>query len=291
MSSRAAAALMSLCAIFTCNSAAADTTRVVAPAEDPSGPVLAPRSGGRTLIWSDEFAGPAGAFNSAARWTFATGGNGWGNNELQCYTNSRKNSATNGQGQLVISAVRTWGHRCDGGTWNRWTSARITTQKKFTVTHGRLVIRAKLPAGAGAWPAFWALGANLPTVGWPRAGEIDVMEFTGNRPTVTTSAVHAARTNGTHWYSTRTAPSSKTLTSQFHVYAVDWTSRSMTFSRDGITTGQITRAEVTKWATWPFDKPFFLLVNLAMGGTYAGNVPSTLTSTQRYVIDYVRVYR
>lgn len=282
---RTAAALMSLCAMFTCNGAVAEP-QSAAPA-----PARAVVPAGRTLLWSDEFNGDAGTFPTAYRWTFAEGGAGWGNNELQCYTKSRKNSATNGKGQLVITALRTYGHLCVGGTRNSFTSARITTQRSFTTTHGRLEIRAKLPAGAGAWPAFWALGANLPRVGWPRSGEIDVMEFTGNRPTITTSAVHAARTNGTHWHSTRTARASKTLTTAYHVYAVEWTSRSLTFFRDGVSTGQITRAEVTRWATWPFDKPFYLLVNLAMGGTYAGKVPSTLTAPQRYYIDYVRVYR
>lgn len=282
---RAVAAMMSLCAMLTCNGAVSEEQ---AP---PSAERVAPVASSRSLIWSDEFSGPAGAFTSAANWTFAEGGGGWGNNELQCYTKLRQNSATNGQGQLVITALRNKTQVCAGGTINAFTSARITTQKSFTVTYGRLEIRAMLPAGAGAWPAFWALGANLPTVGWPRAGEIDVMEFTGNRPTTTTSAAHAARTDGTHWYSTRTAPASKTLSSTFHTYAVEWNSKSLTFLRDGVATGQINRAEVTKWATWPFDKPFFLLINLAMGGTYAGSVPATLTAPQHYVIDYVRVYR
>lgn len=282
---------MSLCAILTCNSAAADTPSGTPAPGYETVPVTTPRVTGRTLVWSDEFTGASGASASASKWSFAEGGGGWGNKELQCYTKLRQNSATNGQGQLVITALRNRTYVCAGGTRNAFTSARITTQNKFTLTHGRLEIRAKLPSGAGAWPAFWALGANLPTVGWPRAGEIDIMEYTGNRPTLTTSAVHAARLNGTHWYSTRIAPPSKTLSTRFHVYAVEWNSKSLTFLRDGVATGQITRAEVTRWATWPFDKPFFLLVNLAMGGTYAGPVPSTLTTPQRYVVDYVRVYR
>ena len=117
------------------------------------------------------------------------------------------------------------------------------------------------------------------------------MEFTGNRPTVTTSAAHLAAYSGQHWYATRTSATSKTLTSQFHVYAVNWTSTSLTFYRDSTLVGRITRAEVVRHGVWPFDKPFYLLINLAMGGAYAGKVPLTLTSTQRYVIDYVRVYR
>lgn len=289
MTWRAAAAALTACALLTCNSASAavsSTSRLVG-----SDPTPGARLVGRTLIWSDEFGGLAGTRPDPARWTFAEGGGGWGNNELQCYTTSRRNSATNGTGQLVITAVRNYSTVCAGGTVNRWTSARISTQNKFTVTHGRLEVRAKLPSGAGAWPAFWALGANLPLVGWPRSGEIDVMEFTGNRPTITTSAIHAARGNGSHWYSARTAPRSTTLTSAFHTYAAEWTATAITFFRDGVATGQITKAEATQWATWPFDKPFFLILNLAMGGTYAGSVPTSLTTSQRFSIDYVRVYR
>lgn len=276
-------------ALLTCSSAVAATPPTFRLLS--SGPATDARVAGRTLIWSDEFNGPAGTPPSSTWWSYAEGGGGWGNNELQCYTKASRNAATNGQGHLVITALRNYATVCAGGTKNRWTSARISTQRKFTVTHGRLVIRAKLPSGAGAWPAFWALGANLPQVGWPRSGEIDVMEFTGNQPTITTSAIHAARRNGTHWYSTRTAPRSTTLTSAFHTYAAEWTSTAITFFRDGVATGQITKAEATRWASWPFDKPFFLILNLAMGGTYAGSVPATLTASQRFSIDYVRVYR
>ncbi|MCW2755684.1 MAG: hydrolase [Marmoricola sp.] len=282
MPSRTVAALLALFAVFIPGSTPSVATPTAAP--------VMRASSVRSLVWSDEFTGPAGASTSSAKWTFAIGGGGWGNNELQCYTSSRANASTNGQGQLVISALRTPGHLCADGHRNAFTSARITTQKSFTVTHGRLEIRAKLPAGAGSWPAFWALGADQPQVGWPRCGEIDVMEHTGNRPYVTTSAAHLASYLGAHWYTTRISPSSTTLSSRFHVYAVDWTSNSLTFYRDSVVTGVITRAQVTRHGTWPFDKPFYLLLNLAMGGTYAGPVPAGVTSPQRYVIDYVRVY-
>ncbi|MFL6025069.1 MAG: glycoside hydrolase family 16 protein [Marmoricola sp.] len=273
---RTVVGLMSLVAILGLTSASAEA---------------GPTAGATTsLVWSDDFSGPAGAFDSASRWTFATGGGGWGNAELQCYTKSRDNAATNGQGQLVISALRTPLHLCSDGHLNGYTSARLSTQNSFSVTHGRLEIKAKLPAGAGAWPAFWALGSNEWTVGWPNCGEIDVMEYTGNRPTVTTSAVHLAAYDGSHWYSTHTSTTSTTLSSQFHVYAVNWTSDSLTFYRDKTLLSTITRAQVMQHGVWPFDKPFYLLINLAVGGIYAGPVPSTTVFPQRYVIDYVRVY-
>ncbi|MCW2854677.1 MAG: hydrolase [Marmoricola sp.] len=280
MSPRTVAALLALGAVLSWGS----SPSVATPATTPVAMTAL------SLVWADEFNGPAGAFQNAAGWTFAIGGGGWGNNELECYTSSRANAATNGNGQLVISALRTPGHVCADGHVNAFTSARITTQKSFTVTHGRLEIRAMLPPGAGAWPAFWALGADQPQVGWPRCGEIDVMEYAGNRPTVTTSAAHISSYLGAHWYTSRISPSSVTLSSRFHVYAVDWTSNSLTFYRDSVVIGVITRAQVLQHGTWPFDKPFYLLLNLAMGGTYAGPVPASVTSPQRYVIDYVRVY-
>lgn len=283
MPRRSFAALVSVCVLFTWNSAPFAVRPTAAPAvRDASA---------RRLIWSDEFGGAAGTFTNHAGWTLATGGGGWGNHERECYTTSRSNASTNGKGQLVITALRTPGHLCADGHRNSFTSARITTQASFTVTHGRLEIRAKLPSGAGAWPAFWAIGADQAEVGWPRCGEIDVMEYTGNRPTVTTSAAHLARYAGPQWYTTRVAPASTTLATRFHVYAVDWTSNSLTFFRDNVVTGVITRAQVVRHGIWPFDRPFYLLLNLAMGGTYAGSVPARLTSPQRYVIDYVRVYR
>lgn len=274
MRARALAVAMSLCAATVLTSATAT-----------------PAAAGRSLVWSDDFGGPAGEFRNSGGWTLATGGGGWGNGELQCYTTSRDNSATNGKGQLVITALRQPLHLCSDGHLNNFTSARLSTQNSFTLTHGRLEVRAKLPAGAGTWPAFWALGANLYSVGWPACGEIDVLEYTGTRPTLTTSAAHLAAYDGSHWYATRTAPPSSTLSTQFHVYAVDWTSTALTFSRDKTVIGTITRAEVTQHGVWPFDKPFFLLLNLAIGGTYAGAVPLTTPFPQRYVIDYVRVYR
>jgi beta-glucanase (GH16 family) len=271
---RAVAGLLSVCAIFALGTATTGSTAVAT----------------RSLVWSDEFSGPAGTFPGASRWTPQTGGGGWGNGEAQCYTNSPDNASTNGQGQLVITALRTPLHWCSDGHLNNFTSARLTTERSFSVTHGRLEVRAKLPSGAGAWPAFWALGANEWSVGWPQCGEIDVMEYTGNRPSVTTSAAHVAAYDGSHWYATRTSPTSTTLSSQFHVYAVDWTSSSLTFYRDKVVIGTVTRAQVTQHGAWPFDKPFFLLINLAVGGTYAGPVPSTTSFPQRYLIDYVRVY-
>lgn len=290
MRTRALAALISGSAVLAC--AGSVVARDVSPAVSAAsvGAANSMTVTGRSLIWSDEFNTAAGTRPSSARWTFVTGGGGWGNGESQCYTTSRSNAATNGLGQLVISALRTPGHVCTDGHVNAFTSTRITTQSTFSVTHGRLEIRAKLPAGAGAWPAFWALGTNIRRVGWPRSGEIDVMEYTGNRPTVTTSAAHLATYLGWHWYTTRISPASTTLSSRFHVYAVEWSSSSLTFYRDRTVTGTITRAQVLRHGPWPFDRPFFLLLNLAMGGTYAGKVPAGVTSPQRYVIDYVRVY-
>ena len=248
------------------------------------------QTSGRTLVWSDGFNTRAGKSPDSGKWHFDLGGNGWGNTELQCYTSSRVNASTDGHGKLVISAVKDPNHNCGNSTHNTYTSARITTQNSFNITHGRLQIRAKVPAGVGTWPAFWALGSNINTVGWPHSGEIDVMEYVGRLPYRSTSSVHGMAWDTSHWYMTRVHASTKKLSAGFHTYAVDWTSTKMTFLVDGKATGSVTKKDVLKHGEWVFDKPFYLLTNLAVGGMLGGAVPSSTTWPQKLVIDYIRVY-
>jgi len=248
------------------------------------------------LVWRDEFNGVTGSAPSSARWGFQTGGNGWGNKELQCYTNSRSNSALDGSGHLVIRAVHhKTSFKCADGSKNKWTSAKLTTEGKFSQKYGRLEVRAKLPTGKGTWPAFWGLGINNKQVGWPRSGEIDVMEYIGNRPTESSASISSERRPGQpapnhRYFQAKYKVASQALTKAFHTYAVDWTPTSMTYSRDGKIFGRVTKAQVTKTAKWPFDQKFFLVLNLAMGGNYGKKVPASLTATQKYTVDYVRVY-
>lgn len=242
------------------------------------------------LVWSDEFDGPEGELPDPGNWGFETFGDGSGNEELQCYTSVPGNVSTDGDGHLVITAIEQPGHQCVDGHTTDYTSARITTQGKHTWQHGRLEVRAKVPAGIGTWPAFWALGADKPEVGWPAAGEIDVMEYVGQDPTNVLGTIHGPTESGERWYLSTDTDVSESLAEDFHVYAVEWSDTEMVWSLDGDEYGRITRDAVEEQGEWVFDKPFYLLLNLAIGGTLGGTVPPETTFPQSYVVDYVRVY-
>jgi beta-glucanase (GH16 family) len=196
------------------------------------------------------------------------------NNEVQAYTNSSDNLKVN-SGNLLIQAKKS-------GT--SWTSARIKSQGLRSFKYGKIEFRAKLPSGIGPWPAAWLLGANIDTAGWPGCGEIDVMEWKGTTPTVVGHATHSPSRNGGNPIQTTASVSNPST--GFHTYAVFWETGKVTFSVDGTTTGT--------WSTPDspvFEKEFFLLLNLAMGGSYVGNtIDSSLTSAEYYV-DYVRVFQ
>jgi beta-glucanase (GH16 family) len=223
------------------------------------------------LVWSDEFDGTT--LNSA-NWTPEIMAPYANNNEVQAYTDSSDNLKVD-SGSLLIQAKKTSGN---------WTSARIKSKGLRSFKYGKIEFRAKLPAGIGPWPAAWLLGSNIDTAGWPGCGEIDVMEWKGTTPTVVGHATHSPSRNGSNPIQT-TATVSNPSTA-FHTYAVLWEAGKVTFSVDGATTGT--------WSTPDspvFEKEFFLLLNLAMGGSYVGNtIDSSLTSAQYYV-DYVRVFQ
>jgi beta-glucanase (GH16 family) len=223
------------------------------------------------LVWSDEFDGTT--LNSA-NWTPEIMAPYANNNEVQAYTDSSDNLKVD-SGSLLIQAKKTSGN---------WTSARIKSKGLRSFKYGKIEFRAKLPAGIGPWPAAWLLGSNIDTAGWPGCGEIDVMEWKGTTPTVVGHATHSPSRNGSNPIQTTAAVSNPSTA--FHTYAVLWEAGKVTFSVDGTTTGT--------WATPDspvFEKEFFLLLNLAMGGSYVGNtIDSSLTSAQYYV-DYVRVFQ
>ena len=224
-----------------------------------------------SLVWSDEFDGVS---LNAANWIPETGGGGWGNNEVQTYTDSANNLRVE-NGNLVLEAKK---------SGNSWTSARIKSQGLRSFKYGKIEFRAKLPTGIGPWPAAWMMGNNISSAGWPGCGEIDVMEWKGTTPTVVGHATHSPSRSGGNPIQTTATVSNPSTT--FHTYAVLWEPGRVTFSVDGTDTGT--------WATPDspvFEKEFFLLLNLAMGGSYVGNnIDSSLTSAQYYV-DYVRVYQ
>lgn len=243
-------------------------------AQKPSGP-----SQYGKLIWSDEFK-QAGAPDST-KWNYNFGRGcpdncGWGNNELQYYTNSRKNVWVE-DGRLHIKAIR------ENFKDAAFTSARLLTKNKFEFTYGRVEVRAKLPAGIGTWPAAWMLGANIDQVDWPSSGEIDIMEHKGYKP---------GEMYGTFHYPGRSGEKAdgKTImlddvSSDFHVYAAEWSADAISIYADGKLIHTLKND-----ASLPFHKPFFILLNFAMGGGFGGPVDPAFTEAV-YEVDYVRVYQ
>ncbi len=234
------------------------------------------------VIWSDEFNGPTNAPPDASKWTYDVGGGGWGNHELEIYTKNPQNAFQDGNGHLVIQAIKT-----EAG---EFTSARLKTQGKFTVKYGKVEARMKIPRGQGMWPAFWMLGENIATVGWPKCGEIDVMENIGKEPGVVHGTVHGPGYSGSGGISSKYAlPDGRPLSEDFHVYAAEWSPDAIRFFLDGQVYGTVTPGSLPKGTAWVYDHPFFLLVNLAVGGGWPGNPDETTKFPQRLVVDWVRV--
>jgi beta-glucanase (GH16 family) len=230
------------------------------------------------LIFSDEF-DTTGSPNTN-KWTYDIGASGWGNNESQYYT-SRTDNVVIANGILKIIAKK------ESYQGAEYTSTRMKTQGKFDFKEGKVEVRAKLPQGGGTWPAIWMLGSNISTVGWPACGEVDIMEHAGNRQGIVQSAMHTPSSFGN-----TINVGSQTLadvSTAFHVYAVEWTSEKMVFSVDGVV--HYTYNPSTKnSSTWPFDVNQFLILNVAMGGTFGGAIASNFTESSME-IDYVRVYQ
>lgn len=235
------------------------------------------------LLWSDEFSGAKGQKPDPSKWTYDIGGNGWGNKELETYTSSAQNAFLDGDGHLIIRAIK--------GADGRITSARLKTEGLFSFTYGRAEARMKLPRGQGMWPAFWMLGADIAQVGWPACGEIDIMEGLGREPAIVHGTVHGPGYSGAHGISAQyTLPGAPALADDFHVYAADWTPDRIQFSIDGHVYATVTHASIPPGSKWVYDHPFFLLLNLAVGGAWPGNPDASTIFPQDLIVDYVRVY-
>lgn len=241
------------------------------------------------LVWSDEF--NTGNQPDPTYWTYdlGTGNSGWGNNEIQVYTNKTENVRIE-NGHLIIQALRQNG--------NNWTSARVKSQGRYSFTYGRIAFRAKLPAGSGTWPALWMLGDNITEIGWPACGEIDVMEHVGKDPGRVHASLHTPSSSGAT-VNTRTRNVSD-FSSAFHLYEAEWTPDAIIFSIDGQPFYTYNPASKTP-STWPFDSPQFIIMNVAMGGNF-GSDPQYEVGGQRngvdpnlmsaaMEVDYVRVYQ
>lgn len=233
------------------------------------------------LVWSDEFDGAEGDAPDPDNWNHETGDHGWGNEELQNYTTSRDNSALDGDGNLVITAIE----EDDGG----YTSARMTTQDNIEHAYGRIEARIQLPSGQGVWPAFWMLGSDFPDTEWPDSGEIDIMELIGSEPETVHGTVHGpGYSAGDGVGASYDHPDGGSFADDFHVYAIDWEPGSITWSVDGIEYNTITPDDVS--GDWVFDQEFFMILNVAVGGEWPGYPDETTEFPQEMVVDYVRVY-
>lgn len=247
----------------------------------------------KRLAWRDDFTGPAGAPPNPRFWTPQVGGWGWGNEELQRYTPDPDNASLDGSGHLTITAREDtvaptapdqfcWYGPC------RYTSARLITADKVTPRYGRIEARIKVPAGAGLWPAFWMLGEDFFTVGHPQSGEVDIMEIVGKEPATAWASVHGPGYTG---LSNRfDLPPGSTFADDFHTFAVDWSPDGLVFSVDGQAYHSVPPADAGA-NEWVFDQPFFLVLNLAVGGRWPGEPTPQTQFPASMLVDYVAVYR
>ena len=241
------------------------------------------------LVWSDEFDGPGAAIDSR-KWSFDVGGNGWGNNELQTYTSRTANAHVRG-GRLVIKALKETFTGPDNIT-RSYTSARVLTKNKFSQVYGRFEARIKIPYGQGIWPAFWMLGDNIDTVRWPNCGEIDIMENIGKEPSIVHGTLHGPGYSGASGISAAyTISGSQKVSDKFHTFAVEWGPNVIRFYVDDLLYKTRTPADLPAGTSWVFDRPFFVILNVAVGGGWPGNPDATTVFPQQMLVDYVRVYQ
>jgi beta-glucanase (GH16 family) len=277
--------ILSACLVIL-GAAGCGTTRYAAspaPHETPPPAQVAALGG---LTWSDEFDGPEGAEPDPSRWGHDLGGD-WNKQELQYYTASTENASINGRGQLVVTARKdtTAGRTCPNGPC-QYSSGRLSTAGRFSQLYGTFETRIKLPAGPGVLPAFWMLGDNIHEVGWPNCGEIDVVEHPGERADTIHGSVHGRGYSAGETYR---LPRSRAFSDDFHTFTVKWMPKAVEFFVDGIRYARQT-STTTGTGGWVYDHPFFLVLNLAVGGEWAGAPNGRVEFPQQMLVDYVRVY-
>lgn len=264
-----------------------------------AGAVSAQTTTGWKLVWSDEFNGTAGSPPDPRNWNYDLGGGGWGNGEAETYTNSTQNAFQDGNGNLIIRAIR--------DSAGNYTSARLQTGSPGASTHttdgnwqyGWIVARIKLPFGQGVWPAFWMLGEDIGTVQWPGCGEVDIMENFGtfaNNASVNNGTAHGPGYSGSGGITKAyTLPFGEKVSDDYHVYAVEWSQNSIRWFVDGVLFHTVTPASIPQGQQWVFNNQFFLLLNVAIGGTtqpFPGAPdPNAPFPPQDMLVDYVRVYQ
>ena len=262
-----------------------------------------PGPDGWELVWSDEFNEPAGTPPNPEYWTHEIGDGalngitGWGNGEFQYYTNSTDNAATDGAGNLVITA-RKVDENADLICWYgpcEYTSARLISQHKIDFAYGRIEANVKVPAGQGLWPAFWMLGNDISEVDWPTSGEIDIMEYVGKDPNAVYGTLHGPGYSGGNGYGSGPFDLGEPVANDFHLFAIEWEPGVIRWYIDDtnfFTATEEALFELKPTAEkWIYDHPFFLLMNLAVGGNFPGNPDETTPFPAEMIIDYVRVYQ
>ena len=241
------------------------------------------------LIWQDEFNAQDGAPVDKSKWTPEVGGHWW-NKELQYYTD-RIDNAFQSNGSLVIKAIKEEFSGRDNVT-RGYTSARLITKQTFSTTYGRFEARIKLPRGQGIWPAFWLLGNDIGKVGWPKCGEIDIMELIGKEPSTIHGTIHGPGYSGSKGLSSsHSLADGKQFADAFHVFAIEWEPKTIRFYCDDVLYKTVTTADLPPRTTWVYGHPFYILLNVAVGGEWPGNPDSTTSFPQVMLVDYIRVFK
>ncbi len=237
-----------------------------------------------SLVWNQEFDGLAGEVPDSSVWNYdiGTGNDGWGNQELQYYTNSTDNIALDGLGNLAITA------RAENFGGSGFTSGRINTKDKFDIQYGRIEASIKLPYGPGIWPAFWMLGNNIDELSWPQCGEIDIVEFKGQIPNTIYGSVHGPGYSAGNAITTPYRLVNERFDTDFRLYAVEWGADRIDFFVDDYLYAQIDPEDVP--GEWVFNQSFFLILNVAVGGGFVGFPTSGTPFPQTMLVDYIRVY-
>jgi beta-glucanase (GH16 family) len=261
------------------------------PLSRHTAPVMSGSARWPHLVLSDSFNGRAGTAPDPSKWSFDTGGNGWGNEELESYTSRPVNAELDGRGHLVITA-RAEAYAGSDGAARSYTSARIQTLHKFEFEYGMIEARIKVPAGQGLTSQFWMLGNDAyHPGGWPGSGEIDTMEVLGSQPSVVKGTIHGPWSWAPNDGIGASFRSHTSLASGFHVYGVEWEPNRISFLLDGSVYQTIAPADLPAGAAWPFRHPFFVLLDLAVGGKWAGSPSLATPLPAQMVVDWLRVWR
>lgn len=234
------------------------------------------------LIWEDEFEGEMGTQPDSNVWKYDIGTD-WGNQQLEFDTDEVENVYLDGEGNLVITAIQ------ESYQGYSFTSGRIKTEDNFEFQYGRIEGRMKLPTGPGLWPAFWMLGNDISTIGWPQCGEIDIMEYRGQEPSKIHGSVHGPGYSGGNPVTSDYSLTNDRFNTGFHVFSIEWGEDFIAFFVDGNLYQTITPDDVS--GEWVFNHPYFILVNLAVGGTFVGPPNQQTIFPQSLIVDYIKVFK